>query len=106
MMTFLRKFQLHIFSVIIFFFLAYIVLGFGSSFFGRSGSLNEPVAEVGREKIPVRLFYGHYQRALNQVKAGTALDENIRRQKRDETIRDLVQSVVFAKEARAYGIEV
>lgn len=105
MMDFLRKYQLHVLYVLLGFFIVYIALGFGSSFFVK-GSPNDAIVEVDGEKIPLRLFFSHYQRALDPVKGGASLDEAGRKQKQDEAIRDLVQNVVFRREGERYGIEV
>ena len=48
-------------------------------------------------------FWSHYNRAIDQSKP---LDKAGRNQKRDETIRDLVQSVVFQTRDKRYGIRV
>jgi peptidyl-prolyl cis-trans isomerase D len=106
-MNFLRKYKIHISISIACVMVLYIVVQLGAGFFGqRAHSENEPIAEVNGTGIPLRLFYSHYRRALDQVPPGQKLDEAGRNQRRDETIRDLVQSVVFAKEAEKYGIEV
>jgi len=102
-MNFLRKYQIHILTGLLSFFLIYIALGFGGSFFTK-GAPTDPVAEVDGAKIPLRLFYARYSRALDQLKPGTTLDEAGRTQKRDEVLRDLIQSVVFDKQAKQYGI--
>ena len=105
MTDFLRKYQIHILSGLLAFFLIYIALGFGGSFF-TSGAPTDAVAEVDGAKIPLRLFYARYSRALDQIKPGTTLDEAGRTQKRDEVLRDLIQGVVFDKQAKRYGIQV
>ncbi len=86
-------------------FLIYLGLGAGSGFFAKGGP-TDAVVEVDGEKVPLHLFYSRYSRALDQIKPGTVLDQAGRAQKRDETIRDLVQGVVFTKQARKYGIHV
>jgi hypothetical protein len=106
MMRALRKYQYHIFLFTIGFFLLASFVGFGGYFFGSKGSPNDPVAEVNGEKIPIHLFYSHYSQALRDVKAASAMDQAARQQKREEILRDLIQSVVFEQEADRYGIEV
>jgi peptidyl-prolyl cis-trans isomerase D len=105
MMNWLRKYQTQVLYTLLLFFLVYIAIGIGSGFFAR-GSLNDAIAEVDGEKIPLRLFNSHYSRALEDIKPGTVLDENGRKQKRDEALRDLVQGVVFREQAKRYGIAV
>jgi hypothetical protein len=102
MMNFLRKYRTHILAGLLAFFLIYIALGFGSSFFVR-GSPNDTIVEVDGEKIPLRTYWSHYYRSLDTTKP---LDEAGRNQKRDETIRDLVQNTVFKRETERYGIGV
>src|SRR5580658_7346608 len=99
MMNFLRKYQNHILFGLLSFFLIYIALGFGGSFFTK-GAPTDAVAEVDGVNIPLRLFYARYSRALDQVKPGTTLDDAGRTQKRDEVLRDLIQGVVFDKQAK------
>ena len=104
MMNFLRKHQYKIFIFTMVTFLGGTFIGFGGYFF--SGKSNgDTLAEVNGDKIPVRLFFSHYRQATAQAKPGT-LDDAARQQKRDEVMRDLVQSVVFAQEAERYGITV
>jgi len=102
MMNFLRKYQVHVLAGLLAFFLIYIALGFGTSFFVK-GSPNDSIVDVDGEKVPLRTFWSHYNRAVDQTKP---LDEAGRNQKREETIRDLVQSVVFKREVERYGIHV
>src|ERR1017187_1896542 len=102
MMNFLRKYQVHILAGLLAFFLIYIALGFGTSFFVK-GSPNDSIIDVDGEKVPLRLYWNHFNRAIDQSKA---LDKATRDQKRDETIRDLVQSVVFKHQVDLYGIRV
>ena len=102
MMNFLRKYQVHILGGLLAFFLLYIALGFGTSFFVK-GSPNDTIVEVDGEKIPLRKFWGRYNRSLDTTRP---LDDAGRQQKRDETVRDLVQSVVFKREVDRYGISV
>ncbi len=102
MMNFLRKFQMHILAGILAFFLISIVMNFGGSFFVK-GSPNDTVVEVNGVNVPLRKYWSYYYRSLDPNKA---MDEAARVQKRDETIRDLVQSVIFAKEVERYGIHV
>ncbi len=104
-MNFLRKYQVHIMCSILAIFLVYIALGFGSSLFAK-GSPNDSVVDVNGEKVPLHIFYSHFDRAMSQVKPGTTLDENAKKQKRDEVIRDLVQQIVFEQQAKKYGITV
>ena len=105
MMNFLRKYQFQIFLFTMVVFLFGTFIGFGGYFFSSRAS-GDTIAEVNGDKIPLRVFYSHYRRALDQVEPGKTLDEAARQQRRDETIRDLVQSVVFAREAERYGISV
>lgn len=101
-MDFLRKYQVHILAGLLAFFLVYIALGFGTSFFVK-GSPNDSIIDVDGEKVPLRLFWSHYNRMIDQSKP---LDKAGRDQKRDEAIRDLVQSVVFKHQVALYGITV
>ena len=101
MMNFLRKYQVHVLAGLLAFFVVYIALGFGSSFFVR-GSPNDTVVEVDGTKIPVRQYWSRFNRSLDTTKP---LDEAGRNQKREETVRDLVQSVVFKREIEQYGIK-
>jgi len=106
-MNVLRKYQYHIFLVTIGVFLLGTFIGFGGYFFTSQGSMGDAIAEVNGEKIPLHLFYSHYTRALDQAEqSGQKLDENARREKRDEAMRDLVQSVVFDEQAQHFGIRV
>ena len=102
MMDFLRKYQMHVLSGLLAFFLCYIALGFGSSFFVKGGA-NDTIVEVDGQKVPLRLYWSRYSRTLDPSKP---LDKAGRDQKRDETIRDLVQSIVFKRETERYGIQV
>ena len=54
-MNFLRKYQIHILAGLLAFFLIYIGLGFGTSFFVK-GSPNDSIVEVDGEKVPLRQF--------------------------------------------------
>jgi hypothetical protein len=101
MMNFLRKYQVHILAGLLAFFLIYIALGFGSSFFGR-GAPNDTLVEVDGTKIPVRAYWSRYNRSLDTTKP---LDDAGRAQKRDETVRDLVQAEVFKREVQRYGVK-
>ncbi len=101
-MNFLRKYQVHILAGLLAFFLIYIALGFGTSFFVK-GSPNDSIVDVDGEKVPLHTYWSHYYRGLDQSKP---LDEAGRNQKRDETIRDLVQSVVFKREIDRFGIRI
>ena len=58
-MDFLRKYQGHFLAGLLAFFLIYIALGFGSSFFAK-GSPNDTALEVEGVKIPLRKFMLHY----------------------------------------------
>jgi peptidyl-prolyl cis-trans isomerase D len=102
MMNFLRKYQMHILAGLLAFFLIYIALGFGTSFFVK-GSPNDSIVDVDGEKVPLRLFWSRYNRVLDQSKP---LDKAGRDQKRDEAIRDLVQAVVFRREVERFGVRV
>lgn len=102
MMNFLRKYQMHVLSGLLAFFLIYIALGFGTSFFVK-GSPNDTIIEVDGEKVPLRMYWSHYRRSLDQTQP---LDEAGRNRKRDETVRDLVQTVVFRQQADVYGVRV
>ncbi len=107
LMNFLRKYQFHIFvaTMCIFFFGMFV--GFGGYFFTAKSGSGDSIAEVNGESIPLRVFYSHYRRALAQVQQpGKPLEDAARQQKRDETVRDLVQGIVFSKEAERYGIRV
>lgn len=102
MMTFLRKYKVHVLTGLLAFFVIYIALGFGSSFFVK-GSPNDTVVEVNGHDVPVRKFWSYYNRSVD---ASRPMDDAARTQKRDETVRDLVQSVIFSREVQRYGVEV
>ncbi len=93
---------MHVLAGILAFFVISIAMNFGGSFFVK-GSLNDTIVEVNGEDVPLRKYWSYYYRSLDTTKP---LDEAARAQKRDETIRDLVQSVLFAKEVKRYGIYV
>lgn len=101
-MDFLRKHQVKFLYGILFFFLITIAANFGGNLFMK-GAPNDTAIEVDGENVTFRIFNSHYQRALDQLQ-GAALNEDARRQKREETVRDLVQSVVFKKQIDRYGI--
>ena len=101
-MNFLRKYQVHILPGLLAFFLIYIALGFGTSLFVK-GSPNDSIIDVDGEKVPLRLFWSHYNRLIDESRP---LDKAGRDQKRDEAIRDLVQSVAFKREVERFGIYV
>jgi hypothetical protein len=102
MMNFLRKYQVHVLAGLLAFFLIYIALGFGTSFFVK-GSPNDSIVDVDGEKVPLHTYWSHYNRSLDPSRS---LDEAARNQKRDETVRDLVQAVVFKREIEHFGIRV
>ncbi|MFA5976018.1 MAG: SurA N-terminal domain-containing protein [Elusimicrobiota bacterium] len=104
MMNYFRKYrsQLFLFTVVIF--LLGTFLGFGGYFWSPKGSPNDTVVNVDGEKVPLRLFYTQYERALEQLPPEKRSDEATRKQKKEEAIRDLVQGVVFDRLAKAYGI--
>src|SRR5438105_4985252 len=104
MMRWLRKYQYHVFLFTMVVFLSGTFIGFGSYFFTKG--TNDAVAEVDGEKIPVRLFSSHYQQALNQAKPGQTLSDDDRKRTKDEVLRDMIQSLVFAKEADRYNVQV
>ncbi len=104
-MNFLRKHQAQILYGLLAFFLVYIALGFGSSFFVK-GSPNDSIAEVDGRSIPLRMFWSHYQRSLESLPPGTPLDEAAKKQRQNEALRDLIQGAIFEKESDRYGIEV
>lgn len=106
MMTLLRKYQYQIFIGTIVIFLSGIFLGFGGYFFGGQGGPNDAVAEVDGQDIPLHTFMSHYDRALQTIPPGTAIDDATRNQKRDEAVRDLVQAIVFDREAKRYKVSV
>jgi peptidyl-prolyl cis-trans isomerase D len=93
---------MHVLAGLLAFFLIYIALGFGTSFFVK-GSPNDSIVDVNGEKVPLRLYWSRFNRAMDQSKP---LDKAGRDQKRDETIRDLVQGVVFRNEVEHFGIYV
>src|ERR1039458_2866137 len=102
MMDFLRIYQVHVLAGLLTFFLLYIALGFGTSFFIK-GSPNDTVVEVDGVKVPLQKYWIRYNWSLDQ---GKPLDAAGRAQKRDETIRDLVQNVVFKEEVERFGVQV
>src|SRR5689334_18517553 len=107
MMNFLRKYQYHIFLVTMITFFFGLFVGFGGYFFTSKGSTGDAIVEVNGDKIPFRTFYAHYRQALDQIqRSGKPADDALRQQKRDEIARDMVQSLVFAAEARRMGIDV
>jgi len=103
MMSFLHKYRYHIFIFTTLVFILGIFVGYGSYFLS---SPRDSIAEVDGEKIPLRIFMSHYDRALDNVKPGTVLDKAARKQKQEETLRDLIQAFVFDREARKFGIRV
>lgn len=105
-MTFLRKYQYQIFIATTVVFLLGTFAGFGGYFFGPKGGPNDSIAEVDGEKVPLRRFDIQYQRALANVQPGTKLDAAARNQKRDEALRDVIQQIVFDREAKKYNIRV
>lgn len=105
MSDFLRRYRAQIFLSMAVVLLFGAFMGFGGYFFGPKGP-NESVAEVEGEKIPLRLYYGRYERALEQLPADKRLDDATRNQKRDETLRDLIQGVIFDRLAKKAGIVV
>jgi len=106
MMNFLRKHQYKIFLFTIIVFLLGTFIGFGGYFFSSQASSGDAIAEVNGEKIPLRTFSSHYRRAIEPGPQGKPLDSAARQQKRDEVMRDMVQAVVFARQAERYGIRV
>jgi peptidyl-prolyl cis-trans isomerase D len=103
MMDFLRKYQLYIFSFLMVFFLLSMVIGFGSySFINPTG---DSIAEVNGKKIPLRIFYSHYNRVV-ESRGPSTLDQAARQQIQQETVRDLIQAEVFAEQAKQFGIHV
>ena len=58
------------------------------------GSPNDSVVDVDGEKVPLHTYWSHYYRSVDPNKP---LDQAAQAQKRDETIRDLVQSIVFKR---------
>ena len=106
MMNFLRKHQFKIFLFTITVFLLGTFIGFGGYFFASKGGPSAAIASVDGEGIPLRVFLSHYRRALDQVQPGKTPDKATLQIKRDETLRDMVQSAVFAREAARYGIRV
>jgi len=106
-MDFLRKYQFQIFLLTISVFLIGMFVNFGGYLFGSKGSNADSIADVNGQPIPLRIFYSHYRQALDQAAApGKPVDKAMAQQKRDEVIRDMVQSLVFAKESDRYGIVV
>src|ERR1044071_5349997 len=105
MMNFLRQHQYKIFLFTIIVFLLGTFIGFGGYFFASKGGPNDAIAEVNGEDIPVRTFLSHYRRALEPGPDGKPLEPAARQAKRDEVLRDMVQSAVFAKQAERYGVE-
>jgi peptidyl-prolyl cis-trans isomerase D len=103
MMDFLRKHQIYIFVFLITVILFGAFMGFGAYTFGDHPG--DSIAEVNGHKIPMRIFYSHYNRILDS-RGGASSDAAARQQVRDETVRDLVQGQVFAEQAERYGIEV
>ena len=107
MMNFLRKYQYQITIGLAAVMIFYIFMGLGAGFFHSGPNVGSSIAEVNGEEIPLQAFYSHYRQALNRVEPGKTLDDAARRQRRDETIpRHGAKSVIFAKEAERYGIQV
>jgi len=104
-MNFLRKYRIQILSAVLGFFLLSIVLGFGSSFFVK-GAPNDAIAKVDGETITIRQFLIHYTRAADRVKPGSTIEAPVRQQLMQETLRSLIQQMVFKRESERYGIRV
>ncbi len=103
MMNFLRKHQYKIFIFTITVFLAGTFIGFGGYFFTKGGP-SDSIAELDGEEIPLRIFLSHYRRALDQTEPGKPIDDATRQAKRDEVLRDMIQSRVFSRAADQYGV--
>jgi len=103
-MNFLRKFQVYILVGVLAFFFLSIVLGFGSSFFVK-GAPNDAIAVVDGDKITIRQFLVHYNRAADRAR-GQAITEPMRQEMIQESLRSLIQMNVFRKEADRYGLRV
>jgi peptidyl-prolyl cis-trans isomerase D len=101
-MNFLRKYKIHILFSLLAFFLLSIVFQFGSSFFLK-GSPNDTIVEVNGKNVPLHKYWSYYNRSVD---ASRPLDAAAQAQKRDEVIRDLVQSVIFSNEIKRYKIHV
>lgn len=106
MMNFLRKHQYKIFLVTIAVLLFGTFSQFGGYFFSSRGGPSDSIAELNGEEIPLRIFLSHYRRALDQTEPGKPIDDATRQAKRDEVLRDMIQSRVFSKAADQYGVVV
>lgn len=105
MMDFLRKHQVQILWGVLAFFVLSIAMGFGSSFFVK-GAPNDAVATVDNEAITVRQFMVHYNRSTAGMKPEALASKEARQVKVQEVLRDLIQGIVFKREAKAHGIVV
>jgi hypothetical protein len=107
MMNTLRKYQYQIFLVTMCIFFFGMFVGFGGYFFAGKGGGSDAIAEVDGEKIPLRTFYSHYRQSLDQIqRTGKPVEDAAKQQKRDEVTRDMVQAIVFAREAERFGLQV
>jgi hypothetical protein len=85
-------------------FLVGVFVSFGGSFFGpmRGNTL----VEVNDDNISLRLYESHLFQSLSRLPPEEAAKPEVRAARRDETIRELVQSYVFWRQAKQYGIKV
>jgi peptidyl-prolyl cis-trans isomerase D len=106
MMNFLRKHMRTIFVITILGFLAGAFVGFGSYFFSGKTTA-DAVVEVNGEQIPYKRYENYLNRALDGMRQQKQeVSDETMKQKKQEVLQDLIQEVVFSKEALKYGITV
>src|SRR4051812_28285339 len=106
MMKWFRKYQYQMTIGLAATMILYIFFQLGAEFFFTKGSTGEALVEVDGEKITVQNFLSHYHRVLEQTTGGKKPDAQTEQSVRENTVRDMVQSIVFAREAKRYGIQV
>jgi len=106
MMKWLRKYQYQITIALAAVMVYYIFVGLGADFFTSKPAPTEAILEVNGDKMTAQNFLSHYRRALDQAGAGKKMEPQAQAQVRDEVVRDMVQSLVFSREAERYGITV
>lgn len=105
-MDFLRKHMRTIFFITIVFFLGSALIGFGGYLFGSKNSM-DAVVEVNGEKVPYRRFATMMSRVTDMMAQNKEeMNEQVRLQKKQEILQDLIQETVFWQQSKKYGISV
>ncbi|MBI2118907.1 MAG: SurA N-terminal domain-containing protein [Elusimicrobia bacterium] len=106
MMHWFRKHKNTILIIMIAGFVISTFVGFG--FYLRSGaSLTDTIAEVNREKIPLRRFSTFYNQVINSKRdRNEDLSPQVLNQIKQDVVQSLVQESVFYQEAKRYDIYV